>query len=341
MLVLALVAWLAAPAPEVTRIPGTKLHLGMTEGQLLAMGAFPEVHARDAVGATSRQGSVKFFGIACQATLYLRDGFLARAHFEAAGVSPNTQDYVEDQLRRAKLLRECTRFAPGDHACDWLGAVKIHLEIQKDRVDARIDPPARPWEAEPEAPPSTTAATETAPPAAASTPATPAPSPGPAATGAAPSTSGAAAPPPASGTNPAPAGSTPSPAGATPAPAPAAPSAPAVAPERAAEPVATLPETLRLSLPERNAPGEWPRMTTVPKLVYPEAARRESVQGIVWVLALVDTDGSVKNTSIDRGIRELNDAAVAWVSKARFAPCVKDGHPCRFWVRVAARFTLY
>ena len=116
LLVLALVAWLAAPAPEVTRIPGTKLRLGMTELQLAGMGAYPTVSVPDAAGATSRQGPVKFFGVACQGTLYFRNGFLSRAHFEAAGVSPNTQDYVEDQLRRAKLLRECTRFAPsGDY----------------------------------------------------------------------------------------------------------------------------------------------------------------------------------------------------------------------------------
>ncbi len=82
-------------------------------------------------------------------------------------------------------------------------------------------------------------------------------------------------------------------------------------------------------------------MTFAPELVYPDAARRESVQGIVWVLALVDTDGTVRSASVDRGIRELNNAAVGWVSKTRFAPCVRDGRPCRFWIRVAVRFTLY
>ena len=348
MLVLALVAWLAASAPDaVTPIPGTKLRLGMSEAQLADLGAFPEVKAPDAAGTTPRQGQVKFFGLACQATLYFRDGFLARAHFEASGVSPNTQDYVEDQLRRAKLMRECTRFAPGDHACDWLNeGVKVHLEIQKDRVDARVEPPPRPWEAEPDSAPPAVA---TNVPAAGSTP--PAPSatapgstprgtvaaPKPAQAAPAPAPGGAAAAP-----KPAPATPSPSPSTSPPATPPsAAASPPAVPPPHAADPVATLPETLRISLPERNAPSEWPRITSAPKLVYPDAARRESVQGIVWVLALVDTDGTVRNATIDRGIRELNDAAVAWLSKARFAPCVRDGRPCRFWVRVAARFTLY
>jgi len=325
VLVLALVTALATPVHEVTRIPGTKLHLGMTELQLIEMGAFTEAHPADAAGATARQGSVKFFGVECQATLYFREGYLARAHFEATGVSPNTQDYVEDQLRRGKLLRECTRFSPGDHACDWLGAVKVHLEIQKDKVDARVDPPAKPWESEPEA---SAPASQPAPAAAAAPPPATSASP-PASTGGSASSSVA---------SPAPATSTPPGGGAAPVTTPAAP---AVAPEKAPETVATLPETLKLSLPERNASSDWPRMTTVPKLVYPEAARRESVQGVVWVLVLVDTDGTVKSAAIDRGVRELNDSALAWVNKARFAPCVKDGHPCRFWVRVAARFTLF
>lgn len=305
MLVLALVAWLAAAAPDaVTRIPGTRFSLGMTEVQLLDLGEFPGVNAPDAAAMTPRQGDVIFFGVPCRATLYFRDGRLARAHFEAKGVAPHALDYVESQLRRSKLLRECMRFEPGDHVCDWIGAVKIHLEIQRDRLDVRVEPTQRPWEAD---------LAVAAPP----TVATPPPS---------------AAPPSPKGAPSTPAISTRAPAVAT---------SPAVVPEQAAEPVATLPETLRLSLPERNPPSDWPRMTLVPKLAYPEAARRESVQGIVWVLALVDTDGVVRSAEIDRGIRELNDAALAWVSKARFAPCVRNQRPCRFWIRVAGRFTLY
>jgi TonB family protein len=321
MLALALIVWLAASAPEAsTRIPGTRFSLGMSETQLQDVGSFTVVTVPDAAGALARQGEAKFFGVSCQTTLYFRDGLLARAHFEAKAVSPHSVDYVEDQLRREKMFRECAHLEPLDHVCDWLGDVKIHLETRNNGLDARVEMPPRPWETEAD---SARVAPETATPVkAAPAPTTPT---GPAATAA----------------HETPAPSTP--AIATPAPqvhAPAPSSSPNP-PAAAAAPVPTLPETLRISLPERNAAGEWPRMTTVPKLDYPEAARKESVQGIVWVMALVDTDGTVRSASIDRGIRELNDAAIAWATKARFAPCVQDGRGCRFWIRVAARFTLY
>jgi TonB family protein len=313
MLILALVAWLAASPPDaVTRIPGTEFRLGMTENQLQDPGAFPEVKISDAAGTTPRQGDAKFFGIPCRATLYFRDGRLARARFQVKEIALHAVDYIEGQLRRSKMSRQCLRVEPRDYVCDWLGEVKIHLEIQKDGLDARVEPPPRPREAEAD---SARAAAATAA-SGRDTVRTPAP----VADRVRPDSARAAAATPSS-------------------PAPA-PSAPAV-PEGPAELVATLPETLRLSLPERNSPSDWPRLTFAPKLVYPEAAGRESVQGIVWVLALVDTDGVVRSAQVDRGIRELNDAAVAWVSKARFAPCVRDGRLYRFWVAVAVRFTLY
>jgi TonB family protein len=339
MLILALVAWLAASAPEaITPIPGTRFRLGMTETQLQGLGEFTLVKTADAAGATSRRGEAKFFGVPCKATLYFRGGRLARAHFGATGVAPHAQDYVENQLRRSKLWRECLRFEPGNHVCDWLGTVKIHLEIQNDRLDARVEPPPRPWEAEADsaiAAAPTAAGSPGSPPGAnAMTPAEST-----ASTAPAPATSSPAASAAARATPPSP---TPEPgATATVMPAPTAMVPSTAVPERSPETVATLAETLRLSLPERNPPSVWPRMTSIPKLVYPDAARRQSVQGIVWVLALVDADGVVRSAGIDRGIPELNDAALAWVSKARFAPCVRDQRPCRFWVRVAARFTLY
>jgi TonB family protein len=100
-----------------------------------------------------------------------------------------------------------------------------------------------------------------------------------------------------------------------------------------------LPETLRLSLPERNPPSIWPRMITLPALDYPEAARAKGVQGVVWVLALVDTAGEVRSTRVDRGIPGLNESALAWVTEGRFAPCLRDGATSNFWIRVAVRFT--
>ena len=371
-----------AATDSFTRIPGTRLALGMTESQLNDLGQFTTVRAADAEGASPRRGTVKFFGVPCTATLYFRGGVLQRAHFEAQQVAPHTLDYVEDQMRRAKLWRECVRLEPADRVCDWIGALKIKLEFHQDRLDARVEAAPRPWETEadsardvmaaapaaakapppaaaPAKPPSSAAPTpappkiETAPPPTVKAPPAAPPTSKPSSThsaGAAPS-----APTPTT-TLPAAVKAPPATPAAKTAPgvSPAAPAA--VVPKRTvepqaerphdpvsaikAEPVATLPETLRISLPERNPPSVWPRMSTIPALEYPAAARRDSLQGVVWVMTLVDADGSVRSAHIERGIPALNDAALAWASKAHFAPCERDGKPCRFWVRVAARFTL-
>ena len=328
----------------------------MPEARLKELGTFVEVKTDDAQGALARRGDATFFGVPCSATLYVRDGRLARVRFEVASVAPHSAAYVEDQLLRARLLRECRRLAPGDHDCDWIGAVKIHLELLADKLSATADWPSRPWEAEapvaaatgalpdaaalakkPAAPPPPTPATEppaTATPAKehavaetllAKQPAEPAP---------------AKAPEPAAPMPPPTQVSTPAPATAAPAASATAPAGGPVVAKAPMPPTATPPETLRLSLPERNPPSVWPRMITLPALDYPDAARSKGVQGVVWVLALVDTAGQVRATRIDRGIPELNESALAWVTKARFAPCVRDGATLSFWIRVAVRFTL-
>jgi TonB family protein len=110
---------------------------------------------------------------------------------------------------------------------------------------------------------------------------------------------------------------------------------------RSAAAIVTLPETLSISLVSNNAPRVWPRIVSSPPLDYPEAARRAAIQGVVWVFALVEPDGRVSDAWMDRGILELDAAALAWVSRCRFAPCQQNGAPCRFHVRVAVRFTLH
>jgi len=105
--------------------------------------------------------------------------------------------------------------------------------------------------------------------------------------------------------------------------------------------IATLPETLTITPASRHSPNAWPRILSGPPLHYPEKAKQESIQGVVWVTALVDTSGKVKHAAIERGINELNDAALAWVSASKFTPCHRNGAPYRYVVRVAALFTLF
>jgi len=58
-------------------------------------------------------------------------------------------------------------------------------------------------------------------------------------------------------------------------------------------------------------------------------------------MALVDPSGQVLDAWVERGLTELDVAALAWISRCRFAPCERNGAPCRFHVRVAVLFTLH
>src|SRR2546426_7977885 len=137
---LALAAALATAGPDsIARIPGTTMSLGMPEVRLKELGTFADVKVDDANGAIARRGDARFFGIPCSATLYLRDGRLARVRFEAQSVAPHAADYVEDQLLRARLLRECRRLEPGNHDCDWLGKLKMHVQLQGSSLTATAE----------------------------------------------------------------------------------------------------------------------------------------------------------------------------------------------------------
>lgn len=282
MLTLALFGLLAAPTPEaLTRVPGMRLRLGMAEGSVLALGSFVEASAPDAGIMTVRRGAARFFGVPGEATCYFEGPRLARVRFEATGVSRHSLDYVDGQLRRMQLGRQCARDDPGDRVCDWTGpAVRVHTEMKQGVLAARVDPWPPPQE------------------------------PG-ADSGSAIATRGTTGPAPARDT---------------------------AATVRIA---VTLPETLTISLASRNSPDVWPRIVSSPQLHYPEAARRESVQGVVWVLALVDPAGRVLDAWVERSLPELDAAALAWVSRCRLAPCDRKGAPCRFHVRIAVLFTLH
>jgi protein TonB len=80
---------------------------------------------------------------------------------------------------------------------------------------------------------------------------------------------------------------------------------------------------------------------------YPEAARKAGIQGRVWVFALVDTSGRVIEAQLERGIPELNAAALECVRRWRFAarssaePSPEFHGPVSYWVQVPITFTLH
>jgi TonB family protein len=110
------------------------------------------------------------------------------------------------------------------------------------------------------------------------------------------------------------------------------------APVAGAVPVS--PETLAVSVPGRASRYEPATLLSRPRCPYPDASREAGIQGRVWVLALVDTDGRVIRAQLKSGIPALNAAALACVRDWSFKPVVWQGAPCRCWVLVPVTLTL-
>ncbi len=74
---------------------------------------------------------------------------------------------------------------------------------------------------------------------------------------------------------------------------------------------------------------------------YPEIAKRDSIQGTVWVECLVDIEGKVKKAVIMKSEAEiLNNSAKEAALHWEFTPALKDNHPVAAWVAIPFRFKL-
>jgi len=90
-----------------------------------------------------------------------------------------------------------------------------------------------------------------------------------------------------------------------------------------------------------------PTVTVAPKplvrvpAVYPASARREGVSGTVGLRATINRNGEPTNIEVVKGIRpDLDQAAVAALSKWRFQPGTVDGQPVEAKVNVEIAFNL-
>lgn len=74
---------------------------------------------------------------------------------------------------------------------------------------------------------------------------------------------------------------------------------------------------------------------------FPEKARRNGIEGLVVVMALVGKDGHVVKTMIERSDNRIfDDPAAEAVMKTRFTPALLNRHPIAFWVHVPVQFSL-
>ena len=75
--------------------------------------------------------------------------------------------------------------------------------------------------------------------------------------------------------------------------------------------------------------------------VYPEEARRQLVEGIVWVQVLVGPDGLVRDAIVRAGPPALRDASLDAVWNWRFQPAHVHDRPVESWVLIPVKFSLH
>ncbi len=84
-----------------------------------------------------------------------------------------------------------------------------------------------------------------------------------------------------------------------------------------------------------------PTATYNARPVYPDSMRRDHVSGEVLVDFIVDPSGKVRNaTAVHSSQREFEESACAAVSKWKFRPGIKNGHPVYVHMQVPIVFTL-
>jgi protein TonB len=114
------------------------------------------------------------------------------------------------------------------------------------------------------------------------------------------------------------------------------------------QPLPATPSQGTVVVPNARRPefGEYVAVDELPEAImkldpmYPEEAKRDRIEGIVIVQALVIEDGSVAECRAIPSIFVLEDAAVACVRQWRFKPALSSGKPVAVWVTVPVRFML-
>ena len=80
------------------------------------------------------------------------------------------------------------------------------------------------------------------------------------------------------------------------------------------------------------------------KLIYPEEAKKNNIQGTVWITFVVEKDGSVSNVKVqkpDEGYHGLEKAALVAVwHMPKWTPGTQDGKPVRVQYILPVKFVL-
>jgi len=98
-----------------------------------------------------------------------------------------------------------------------------------------------------------------------------------------------------------------------------------------------------LPAPDEFVPVEiYPEMIYSPDLDYPRLAKQAGITGVVWVQSLVDKDGSVLDSRVQKssGTVSLDEAAIKQAKDCKFKPGIQNGRPIACWVSYKVEFKL-
>ncbi len=98
-----------------------------------------------------------------------------------------------------------------------------------------------------------------------------------------------------------------------------------------------------LPAPDEFVPVEiYPEMIYQAPLEYPRLAKQAGITGVVWVQALVDKDGNVRDARIGKssGTVSLDEAALKQAKDCKFKPGIQNGRPVNCWVTYKVDFVL-
>ncbi|MFQ5498631.1 MAG: energy transducer TonB [Candidatus Zixiibacteriota bacterium] len=96
------------------------------------------------------------------------------------------------------------------------------------------------------------------------------------------------------------------------------------------------------------SPDEFVPVEIQPEMIheatpeYPRMAKQAGLTGVVWVKALVDEEGNVRNAIVGKssGTVSLDEAAVKAAYKNTFKPAIQNGRPVKIWVAYKVDFVL-
>ncbi len=108
--------------------------------------------------------------------------------------------------------------------------------------------------------------------------------------------------------------------------------------------VVDIPDEEYMPAPDEFVPVEIPAdMIYEHTPEYPRLAKQAGMEAIVWVKALVDKDGDVRQAMVLKSSGSkagFDEAAVAAAYKCKFKPAIQNGRPVAVWVSFSFEFTL-